>query len=178
MNKYSHVLGIALAALTTLLFTGCSFFSDKLAEKEIESLSGGDVKVNIDSDKGTSTITGKDGSTITTGGGDSRPKSAPEDLPNLPNASNFSWVNISGSGMLGYEILNDNDYVKACADQLALLTKAGWTKSDSYEMDVDKYMTRSMEKPGFALTVTCADSTEDGSSEKKTGITLNTAKSN
>lgn len=175
MNRLFKFSTLTFAAL---FFTGCAISSDKLIEKEIEALSGGDIKVSIDSDEGTSSITGKDGSTITTGEGNSRPAGVPEDLPNISGASNFSWFNISGSGVFSYEILNDNDYNKACTDQMALLNKAGWTRSDSYEMDVDKAMIRSFAKPGYTLMVTCSDNTEEGSSEKKISITLNTGKTN
>lgn len=165
----SWLMTVALPALV-LLGSGCTSPSEKPAEKTNEKISeatsGDEVKVDVK---------GQDGSPAI-GGGSSRPESAPADLPSVEGAVNFTWINLSGSGVLAYEVPG-NDYKKVCAGQIDLLLKAGWQKSDAYEMDVEKLMIKFMSKLGFALSITCADSTDEGSTDFKTGVTLNTSKS-
>lgn len=177
--KRFSVRGFMAFVLPALLLfsAGCSNLSQKIAEKAtdkaLETASGGAVKV--DTSNGGVTIKGSDGS-VAMGGGSSRPESAPSDMPNVAGAKNFTWFGSSGSGMFAYE-LPGNDYKKACTDQIDLLLKAGWQKSDAYEMDVEKVMTKVMEKPGFSLSVTCSDNTDEGSTEYKSSVVLNKTKS-
>lgn len=178
MFNYFRARGLAVVALSfSLLFVaGCASLSQKIAdkatEKVLETASGGNVK--IDSEDGSVAFKGADGSVVV-GGGSSRPESAPEDLPSVAGAKDFTWLGGAGSGMFAYDVAG-NDYKKVCADQIDLLLKAGWQKSDEYEVAVEKMMTKSMTRPEAALSITCADSTDDGSTDYKVGIVLNKTK--
>lgn len=175
MTHHSHVRRIMIVVLPALLLfgAGCSSLSQNVAEKALETASGG--KVKVDTNNGEVAIKGSDGSVVM-GGGDSRPESAPDDMPSLAGAKNFTWFGLSGGGTFAYE-LPGNDYKKVCKEQIDLLLGAGWQKSDSYEMDVEKVMTKSMVKPGFSLSVMCADNTDEGSTDYKSSVVLTKAKS-
>lgn len=175
MKKISYGVGLIAVALPALILlgAGCSpsdKIAEKITEKALEKASGNKVKVDLNSDGGV-TVKGKEGS-LSVGGNGSRPESAPEDLPSVQGAKNFFWLGSSGSGMFSYEV-SSNDFKAICAAQLDLLAKAGWQKSDAYEMDVEKMMSKSLAKPDFALSITCSDSTDDGSTDYKVGIVLN-----
>ncbi|MDO8617991.1 MAG: hypothetical protein Q7N87_03870 [Candidatus Uhrbacteria bacterium] len=176
MKKSLYVVGGLVVLPVLVLFgAGCASPSEKIAEKltekALEKASGGAVKVDMNNKDGGVTITGKEG-TFAMGGGGSRPESAPEDLPNAEGAKNFTWIGSTGSGLFSYEVA-DNDYRKVCKSQIELLLKAGWEKSDAYEMDVEKALTKTFVKPGFGLMVTCGDNTEENSTNYIVSVTLN-----
>lgn len=175
-SNYWKLVAVAIPALI-LLGAGCSptkSLGEQAAKRAIEAASGGKVNVDLNNN-GSFKVKGKDGSAVEVGGGSARPDSAPADLPSLPGAKNFSWLGGAGSGMLAYS-LDGNEYKKACADQINLLTQAGWVKSDGYEVDVEKMMSKNFAKSGFNLSLTCSDSTDDNSANYKTGIVLTTSK--
>lgn len=179
MPNTSRVAKWALVALPALILLGAGCASpseriaEKMTEKALESASGGKVNVDLNSDGGVN-IKGKDGS-MAVGGGGSRPESAPADLPNIPAAKNFFWMGTSGNGIFSFEV-GDKDYRAVCTAELELLAKAGWQKSDSYEMDIEKVMIRTLVKPDYSLTVTCGDNTEEGSTDYNISVALNKAK--
>ncbi len=84
-------------------------------------------------------------------------------------------MSIAGNDVLSYEI-SGMEYRTVCNDQIDLLTKAGWEVSAGFEMDVDGAMIKTLQKNGYALTVTCGDNTEEGSSEMLTSVALNRTK--
>ncbi|MDO8626323.1 MAG: hypothetical protein Q7K39_02600 [Candidatus Magasanikbacteria bacterium] len=179
MSKFSRNAWVGLVALPIMILltgAGCNptqNLAERAAEKAIEKASGNKVDFNTDG-QGNVTIKGKDGS-LSVGGNNSRPESAPADLPSTPSAKNFFWVGSSGSGLFSYEV-ESNDYKAVCAAQLELLAKAGWEKSDSYEMDVEKVMIRSFTKSDAGLTVTCGDNTEEGANQYVVSVSLNKMK--
>lgn len=179
---YSGKNFIAAAFLLTLILTGCQNVQDKIAqtvaEKAIENATGG--KVNIDSDGGM-TIKTKDGSMqissddqngsikinsnegeAVLGGGSTRPDSATADLPSLPGAVDFSWIGSKDSGMLSFAV--NGDYKTVCNQELVLLTGAGWKLSDEFVMELDGSIVKSLEMPGFSLSLQCATNEEQKNS--------------
>jgi hypothetical protein len=161
-----------------LLLSACGNPSEKMAEEMVEKMmeraGGGDADVDIDEDSGTVTITGKDG-TMTAGGGEERPESAPEDLPSVGGAHGFSWLDIAGSQMLGFEV--DGSFKDICKEQLALLTAAGWAASDGFSVETADSMIRSFTKTGFGLMLTCGDNAAEGTADVTTTVTMNKSKS-
>ncbi len=164
--SYRRITLIAIPAFL-LLGAGCSS-SQNITANGVENAN----KVeNANDGSKDNAVNTKDDSGSSVGGGEDRPASAPDDLPSLPGAREFTWLGGAGSGMFAYELAG-NDYKKMCASQIDLLLNAGWEKSNDYEVAVEKMMTESFIKPGFSLSLTCSDSTDDNSNDYKTGIVL------
>lgn len=105
-----------------------------------------------------------------------RPGSVPEDMPNIAGAKNFGWLSIAGNDMFSFEVTGQA-YRDVCADEIALLTNAGWRVStDGYEMDVDGALVKTLENPGYTLIITCGDNTEEGSTVTTISVALNRSK--
>lgn len=138
------------------------------AEENVSAVNddGGEDAVNAP-------IEERDGAEVKTGG--SRPGSAPDDLPNVAGAGNFGWLSVGGSDMFSYEVDGD-DYRAVCEKQMELLRAAGWQASDAYEMDVAGALIKTLEKPGYAVMVTCGDNSDEGSSIKTVSVVLNRTK--
>lgn len=170
--------GLLAVFAMAFVMAGCQSVTDKLVktamEKAIETSTGGqvkmdtnngqmniktkdgDVKIDTSADGGTMKITSNDGETVF-GAGDTRPASAPSDLPNLNGAKDFSWMGGKDGGMFSYTIPG-TDYKAVCSQQIDLLTKAGWSLNNDYSIDVDKNMTRSLDISGFNLSLSCETS--------------------
>ena len=142
-----------------------------MVQKAIQDASGGKVNVNLDNGNNGLSIKGSDGTAIISNAS-AKPNSVPSDLPSVDGAKDFGWFGSAEGGMFAYSAANA-DYKAVCAQQIDLLTKAGWAKSDAYAMDVEKLMIRSMEKTGFTLSLSC--STDD---DGKTAVTMTKSKNN
>lgn len=154
MRKKNAVIGAGVLAL--MLLAGCQSVSDQIgktvAEGVIGQAVGGDVK--IDEKSGNMTIKTKDGE-ASVGSGDTRPASAPADLPSLPNAKNFSWLGNEESGIFNYEI-DSADFKATCKSVYEMASQAGWTDNkNSFNIDSEDSMMKSMNKDGKIVTIIC-----------------------
>jgi hypothetical protein len=112
----------------------------------------GDVKIS--GNQNNMTVNSPDGN-INYQGGSGRPSSVPEDLPNMDNAKEFSWVASKDGGMFSY-ILNGTAYQEMCQKQVELLTAKAWQLDKSFIIDVENSSTRSLKKEGFQLNLNCS----------------------
>lgn len=157
MQKGKVVVGVGLLALVAL--AGCQSVEEqigkKIAESAIGQAVGGDVK--IDEKSGNMVIKTKDGE-ANVGGGDTRPSTVPSDLPNLPNAKNFSWLGNQESGIFNYEI-EAADFKATCQSAYAMVGQAGWTdKKSAFNFDSEDSVMKTMVKEGRTLTLICGKS--------------------
>lgn len=155
------VLLVLLMACSVLVL-GCSQVSEKasekLAEKALESASGGDVKVDLED--GQIKVESKDGSSSFKTGEDlSWPKSMPADVPQISGAkiSNVSEASTAEGQtfMVWFEGISDEDQVnKFKAD----LEAQGWSISGTTTTPESTYI--AAEKADWSLTATF--NTEEG----------------
>lgn len=170
MRKFFFALA-AVILVSPVLVGGCKSSptsGDREAEENVAAVNddGGADAVNAP-------IAERDAAEVKIGG--SRPGSVPADLPNVVGAGNFGWLSIGGSDMFSYEV-NGDDYRAVCEKQLELLRAAGWQASDAYEMDVAGALIKTLEKPEYAVMVTCGDNSDEDAVVKTISVTLNRTK--
>lgn len=155
---------IASSFLVLLFLAGCGSIVDKIGEsvaekvteKVVESSTGNKVDLDLDGDNGSISIKGKNGATFIAGGGSERPESVPADMPSVTGAKNFSWLGSQDGGMFGYELDKGANYKTVCKEQMELLAKAGWSADDSFAMDVEEMMSRTMENAIAKMSINCS----------------------
>lgn len=172
----------SLCVFSVTLFSGCQSVSDqlgqKIAEKAIESATGGQVKMdtntgnvkiktdtgemnmNVNKKDNSVVVTGSDGTSVY-GGGDTRPGSAPADLPNLDGATGFSWAGSSEGGMFSYSF-KTGDFKEICKKQMDLLTAAGWALKTDFSLDMGTSTMKSLENTTSSLSLTCSTNSDNG----------------
>ena len=163
MKNKSLVIGMATLMAVSML-SGCQSVQDqigkKLAEGAMSKMAGGDVK--IDDKTGSVSIKTKDGSAVI-GGGDSRPASAPAELPSLPSAKDFSWLGSNEGGLLSFKVAG-NDYKAVCDQEETMMKSAGWVeKKSSFVMETDGMRSKSFYKDGKVGSLSCTFNSGDDS---------------
>jgi len=150
--KYFSVL---VSVFFVFNLTACQTAEDEIGKKAAESLIGDALggKVQIDNE-GNMQIQTEDGTAVI-GGGASRPTSAPEDLPSLPGASDFSWMGSEEGGWFVYKVAG-SDLKTVCDEQVKLLLSAGWeVKEESISFESADTITNNYFKQGFTATLSC-----------------------
>lgn len=150
-----RIVGLVMVGLVVLLASGCQSLEEqagkKIAENMLGQALGGDVQMDEDGNVSIKTADGE----ATIGGGNQRPKTAPEDLPSLPGGKDFSWMGNSDGGWFVYKV-TDADFMKTCDDQIALMKGAGWQeKKQSYTYETEDAINKSFYKNGFLGTISC-----------------------
>jgi len=168
-------LAAALAcALLIFLCAGCQGIEEQIgktiAEKAIEGATGGSMQVNtetgdmkIKTPEGEVNVSGKDNQfKVTTpegeavfGGGETRPASVPEDLPNLEGAVDFSWAGSADGGMFSF-MVKGLEHKAACEKEISLLSGKGWKLNEETLMEFEGMMNRTLEKEGYSLSLSCS----------------------
>lgn len=170
----------AFFLLSGFLLAGCQGIEEQIgktiAEKGLEAVTGGSMQldtgsgdIKIKTPEGEMKLTGKDDQfTITTpegdavfGGGDTRPASVEEDLPNIEGAMEFSWAGSKDGGMFSFTV-KGIDQKQACESEIGLLSGKGWTIDEKTVMDFEGMMSRSLMKAGYTLSLNCSADKEDG----------------
>ena len=184
------------AAVLLLMLAGCQSIEDqvagkvgeKIAQTAVDQASGGKVKLDtsngnmniktpdgtmqVSTDNNAVKITGADGQ-ATFEGGDTRPVSADQDLPNLDGANGFGWAGSKDGGMLSFS-MGGTDYKDVCTKELALLANSGWTLKEDYVMDFEGMTSRTMENNDYSLSVGC---TAENSDNKVSVVLIKSKKS-
>jgi hypothetical protein len=169
----------AASALLLFLFTGCQGIEDQIgktiAEKAIEGATGGSMQVNtetgemkIKTPEGEVKVTGNDDQYMITtpegeavfGGGDTRPASVQDDLPNLEGAADFSWAGSQEGGMFSFTV-KGIDHKQTCESEIGLLEGKGWKLDEETLMEFEGMMNRSLAKEGYSLSLSCSADKEE-----------------
>lgn len=90
------------------------------------------------------------------GGMSDRPSGVPNDLPNLPNGSNFSWAASGKNTGTFIFAVKETDPASVCNEELDPLANAGWSFKSDQSLEYTNAVIRIMKKTGFTLSVTCS----------------------
>lgn len=180
MKIYKFIPPAAVFTLSVFLLAGCQGLEEQIgktiAEKGLEAVTGGSMQLDttsgdmkIKTPEGEMKITGKDDQfTITTpegdavfGGGDTRPASVQEDLPNIEGATEFSWAGSKDGGMFSFTV-KGIDQKQVCESEIGLLAGKGWTMDEKTLMDFEGMMSRSLIKESYTLSLNCSSDKEAG----------------
>jgi|GEM_PF-2904047 len=161
---------MAVSVLAVTLLSGCANISQQIAQKMTEGVvnqaTGG--KVKLSDQNGNMTITDNEGNVAQVGGGDQRPASVPSDIPSLPGAKSYGWFGSNKGGLFSFTLENA-DYKTACDQMVALVKAQGWAEnSNGFNMEMEGSKTTMYQKPGYAMTLTCAGD----ASSKEVSISL------
>lgn len=179
-----RMLFVLFGALLAL--SGCQFIApnaeDKIAEGLAENIirqsMGEDIDLDVSGDNvsiktkegnidisggetdGMVTINTDEGSSVMTGG-DTRPVSAPADLPSLQGATEFFWAGVEGNGILSYTV-SGKDATAVCDMQIKLLTGLGWKTEAAYSMTVAGSASQVLNTDAASVALSCTVDEEAG----------------
>lgn len=168
MKRTARVL-LALAVVAALLVaTGCGALIQQGAKTAVENATGVDVDEGGDS----ITVTGQDGSSMTSSADGTIPEGFPEDMPlYVPGTIKAGIVSDSGSGK-GFMVAIETP--DAWADVFAWyetqLKDKGWTVGSTAKMDTGGLLTG--EKGSQIFTISVA---KDSGDEGVTGVSISVA---
>lgn len=125
-----------------------SFKMTDSSGKTLIDASSADNKITITDDTGKTV-------TATAGSSENRPAGVPEDLPSLPEASSFDFINVGEMESLSYSV-GGTDAKVACEKQSALVEGAGWTVDpDFYLFESAESVLKSYLKDDKKMTLSC-----------------------
>lgn len=119
--------------------------------------SSGMTLIDANTEDNKITITDDTGKTVTAtaGSSENRPAGAPEDLPSLPDALSFDFINVGEMDSLSYSVAGTDAKV-ACEKQSALVEGAGWAVDpDFYLFESEESVLKSYLKDDKKMVLSC-----------------------
>jgi outer membrane murein-binding lipoprotein Lpp len=195
--KTSKHLIFAVVAVSSFVLAGCQSIEDqiagqigeKIAETAVEQATGGKAKIDVsggnvsiktaegemkvNTSDDSFTMQGPEGEAVF-GGGDTRPSSVDQDLPNVEGATEFGWAGSKEGGMLSFSV-SGIDHKVVCAKEIELLGNNGWKLKDDFVMEFEGMTSRTLEKDEFTVSVSCSAEKEDN---KVSVVVIKSKKSN
>lgn len=179
MNKFFVSSGVVLISALTLSACGIGNtvnqkVGNKIAEKVIESQSGG--KVDVDSNGEKVTIKTDDGQTQFAAGGDVKlPDNFPKELVVADDAKLMMATSSGNSSSISY--LTNSEQKTVMEKYIATLTGSGWKKE--MELDTGEGKMTNFSKGKEAVTVVVgANSSNENTEKTSVMVTLVTEKEN